>query len=880
VTAERVLANITAKCDIYFEDSLISRERIIEKYVDFFTSALSDEEHRISIALHTGSICFEVLSVIVTALACISFDCSDTGVIIDSLNIGDMVMYGKNKKERYVFSGFLNGAFAPVVQSSTERQYIQLEQPEKSTRDKVYVPKSSWGLVIPYSGQSRTADGRGIKQRRNNRTDFISYVFGTKMENIPSITGTSAIIVADRSNFERIAKGVKIIYNGEKSIDLLDLVTAAYYTDGGENYQYGSNPAKSEPVLKITGRISTARSLVLDKRGNKVVGFMVVNPSTIDKGNSELADVLGRKSLKFSHISGGIDIGSMGSIANEQGAAFVFACTKEFLLQNSLPLQETNSLTVELDRQIERITNNMVTVIQVEGGFSWEDFRKIRESLYTIRKSDWNEDLKQRFVITSHALLNLLITAVFSMNTIETAVTEGIISANILPPIARIQELKSLTEYAGKHKEKCAYIVDMLERMYYLLVLECSKYNTLKNLLEKSKGKKVAVVIPKAFYADILLADKELSDDGVTYITANRFNGTDGFDEVIVVGDFNGKRFDPLKCTASDDISVLLYDCETRIFKHKERNSKKYEKALNSRLGIGINNEADDESAVDTSFDSNLIDKIEMEGIDLDKYVADIGAFDVAKFASRNTGSPGNIPTAEVYVNGRFTSGEQILFSKYYTAVVYDPVKGRVEETDVDRLDSGDLLVFTKRDDYTRNMVDFIYENLLTAGRLSAEIADATEKAVYWKEVLREYKNVHSLSYGDLAARMRKLGSTLQEVSIRQWLIDESHIVGPRDEETLVQIAELTGDTYLLSDTRSYYNACRVVRRQRKKILDLISEAIADKLSGIIPQTGSELEIVFDNVERLSETLELEHISILDEPITVPINLINKPIVE
>jgi hypothetical protein len=851
VLTERALANITTKCDIYFENSLISKERIIEKYVDFLTSAVSDEERRVSIALHTGSMCFDIISVIVTALACVAFDGTDTGEIIESLSIGDMVMYGKNKKERYVFNGFIERTCNSV-----------------------------WGLIIPYGGQSKTTDGRGIKQKRCNRTDFISYVFGTAAENIPSITGTSAIIVADKNIFDRIAKGLKIVYEGEKTLNLLDLVTAAYYTDGGENYQYGSNPAKSEPVLKITGRISTARSLVLDKRGNKVVGFMVVNPAAIDKGISELADVLGRKSLKFSHISGGIDARSLGGIIKNQETALVFACTKEFLLQNSLPPQQINPLTAELDRQIERIVNNKVVIVQVDGGFSWENFRKIREALYAIRKSDWNEDLKQRFVITAHSLLNLLITAAFPMDAIEKAIAEGKISANLLSPTTRIQELRYLTEASGKHHGFCAHIVDALERMYNLFISDCPKYITLKSILEKSVGKKIAVVIPKAFYADILLSDKHFPNDMVTYITANRFDCIDDYDEVIAVGDFNGKKFDPLNCSVSEDVSILLYECETRIFKHKERNFKKHERALNARLGIGLDDESEDDSAVDTSIDNVLIDKIETEGINLDKYVADISTFDFGRFAARNIGSLGNIPTAEVYALGCFTSGEQILFSKYYTAVVFDSEKGRVEETDVEQLDSGDLLVFTKRDDYTRNMVDFIYETLLIGGRLSVDVADATEKAAYWKEILRKYKDMHSLSYGELAARMRKVGSSLQEVSIRQWLIEESHIVGPRDESTLEHIAKLTQDKYLLSNVRDCFTACGTVRRQRKKILELIGKAITDKLGGRIPPKGSELEFIFDNVKKLSVSLELESISLLDSPIAVPINLINKPIAE
>ena len=47
---------LTDKCDIYFENSLISKELIVKKYAEFFMSALSGNGHSVSVALHTGSL--------------------------------------------------------------------------------------------------------------------------------------------------------------------------------------------------------------------------------------------------------------------------------------------------------------------------------------------------------------------------------------------------------------------------------------------------------------------------------------------------------------------------------------------------------------------------------------------------------------------------------------------------------------------------------------------------------------------------------------------------------------------------------------------------------------------------------------------------------
>jgi len=284
-----------------------------------------------------------------------------------------------------------------------------------------------------------------------------------------------------------------------------------------------------------------------------------------------LADLLGRKSLKFAHIAAGIDSECAEGIIESQEDALVFACTTEFLLQNSWPTQVKNTLTIELDRQIENIVNNSVTTIVVDGGCSWEDLRKVREALFIIRKSEWNDTAKNNFLITSHSLLNLFTTAVFPIEVLEKAVKDGKLITGISSPALRIRELWNLADNSEFVKYQCAYVADVLERLYESGFKRCPKQDVFKRHLDFSVGRKIAVIVPKAYYIYILSEDETLNRKDVTIVTANRFDNTDRYDEVIVVGDFSGKRFDPLKCRAAADITVLLYECETHRFKHKKR---------------------------------------------------------------------------------------------------------------------------------------------------------------------------------------------------------------------------------------------------------------------------------------------------------------------
>ena len=93
-------------------------------------------------------------------------------------------------------------------------------------------------------------------------------------------------------------------------------------------------------------------------------------------------------------------------------------------------------------------------------------------------------------------------------------------------------------------------------------------------------------------------------------------------------------------------------------------------------------------------------------------------------------------------------------------------------------------------------------------------------------------------------------------------------------------IATITSDPYLLADVNGYFEACRGVRHERREILKWIANAINDKLRGFVPESGSVLEVVYNNVERLSETRELKDITELNESIEININLVNRPITE
>ncbi len=870
MTAEKLANAILKKCDIYYGDALISKEAIIEKYLSFFADSLVSKERTVNFALHTGSLCFDVISVVAVALGCLSYNLSTNDDIISALQIDDMVMYNG---QRYRWKG-----------TSIEygRLCMVIEQDGKGKNGKTisYLPlEKNKHLIKPYYGESQITDGRGIRKKKTNREDFLAFAFDVDIQEIPTQIDVSIVIVADRNSFGEIYKQVCIVYGEGKEVGLLDIIPAAYYTGSGEEYQFGLNPTKAEPVLKVTGKISTARDLVLDRNGNKVVGLLVIGGASITENGSELADLLRRKVLRFVHVTSPIKAGMGEHILEMYEGASVFACTKTMLSKSNQMIRNDNPLTEELHRQIMNVIHNTVTAIPVGEGWSWDEYKTIKNAIFVIKQSNWNDAVKDDFVVAAHGLLNLLNSAVFPLEIMENAICNGQINKAVTSPYGRIQELWDIADQAGSMQELCMVVADALERKYRERLKICPKANALREYLNEHKLGKVAIIVPKAYYADLLrmVYPEYFSDENVICVTANRFDSRKKYDAVLCVGELNNKRFDPLQCLAARNVDVLLYGCEEKVFTFRRKKFAKYERKLNRR--IGATHMADEPEEDDSSPEMQMEEEVQQFSA-LDEYIEAFNTFDVRKLAQSSSAGGVYVPVSEVKHVGTFVSGEQIFFSKYYSAVVFDSMAGNVIEKSPEQLRPGDVLVFVKRDDYTKNIVDFIYERLLRDGRLGQGAIEAYEKSQYWKEALREYKETNGFTYRKVAQKMREAGSSMQEVTIRQWLIDDSHIVGPRKERTMEYIAIVTQDSHLLADTHGFFEACGAVRHDRRKILELIAKAINDKLSGNIPEEGSVLSIVYDNVDSLPETLELEYITELDESVNININLVNTPITE
>lgn len=858
------IINVLNRCEVLFNGEVVGREQLIKAYRQYLCNSALEARHNVCFAMHTGSICFDIISFIFAAVSTLAMNEGEVDSIINSLEEGDVVVYEKNK---YRFEGFEEIQFD---KDSPKRNYAVLVQDKGNLKNRI--PETKWYLIKPYMGDSKTLDGRGLRRKHNKRNQFMSQMFDMKEEEIPSVIESSSVIVMPRWKAEEIVNNVVLHDTKEGgTYKLLDLVTASYFTEGDE-YRFSGNSEKNEPNIKITSKLSVARDLIYQPINNKVQGLMVLESDGANQSRTELDELINRRSLRYVLISYYIDSERGDEMAAAYEDANLFACTKEFLLQNSLPINTYNTYTAKLDRQVDIILNKEIETEIVPCFINSDEYWSARKNLRFIKNTDFSDENKGDFVIQAMSMLNLLSSASFTMKEVEEDMPYGL---GVLTPAAKIELLQSYTnDFSYTLKEKAAAVTSTIKKLYTQLYEQSPKETALKKLLSNTRGDRTAIIIPKAYYEPILknVLRHYTGTGKIFFFTPNKFDNTILFDRIIILGDYTGKRFNTFKCNSAKIINVFLYEFEKKVFEYKRKSASKLEWQYNRRINLVTDDEYD-ENLLEIDTDEKELSETALE---LDEFIESMNSVVIKNYATSGIREGTSLISA--VRAGKFTEGESILFSKNYKAIVFNAERGEVTETAVEDLDSGDVLVFTKNDRLTKGIVDEILENLLDRGLLGQRVKSDYDKSIYWKDALRQYVSENDISYEELGKQMAKCGSTKNPGTIRNWIQPFSHIVGPKDVDSYSHIAQVTQDELMLRNPKEYCDACSVIRKERVRILKLIAAAIVKKLGGKADTEDKLLKAVYDNIEDLAVRKQLEVITDIKDEYEVPIGMINRPI--
>lgn len=866
------MKKLIEKCDLYFEGHIFSKELLVRNYADFLAGQF-EKKHNVAIALHTGSICFDIVTVLFAALSNVLYDQDNTDEFIKSLEIGKEVQYGK---KMYAFDGFQLG----------KTNYIKLASYRTTSgvkcNDIEFVPERKWNLIKPYFGNARKPGRTVGRQDALKRNDFLSYVFGMDTADIPAVIDRSSIIVMNKERSEKVINNVEIGYDG-KRIKITELMPVSYCSEN-EEYPYGGNPGRIEPALKITNSISTARSLVTgtwpgsDNWCNDVIGVSVLGYGAIFRARSEVSEMMKRRKLKYVFISYMISAEDGDSLLDEVEDSAVFACTTEYLLNSSYPVIVPNPYTEELDKQVTSVVNHETIALPVKTfDCDWNMYRKVQTSLAHLRHSGYME--AEDFVPLAHSVMNLMITSVFPFQLMEDLVSSGIVEVE--SPLHRIIRLTDMiSAFSGEMKDAAEAVLAFLEDGFTKLLTHSPKEQVLFDLISEHRNKKVAIIVPKAYYANILyhLNILDYFDDAslLCISTANKFDYSQQYDVIIAIGAFWGKNFDPFRCRASSTVYVIVSAVEENIFKYRRRVATSVEQKFNTFAKVLMEEDDAVEEEYTDGATEDIVSELVHSASDVTEYINRI--FESKSLELLNSGSGSHYSTTEISHVATCADGESIFFTKKYKAYVFNSAKEEVKEESVDRLSPGDTVIFKTNNSDTRDIVTTLLDKYIDEYRATSEdIQYAYLKARYWKEVLRKYRKDNNVSFKELSKRLERYGAKKHEVTIQSWLSEDSYIVGPQDNETYIAVAKLTQDTDMLADPVSFRRACDKIRSIRVGILKLIAKTIISKYSGKLTAEDDMAKVVAENIGNISVLVQIETITPVNDK-KAPINMVNRPI--
>lgn len=851
------------KCAIKLEGKLISKELIMKKYSEFISNMISSDGHAVGIVLHTGSICFDAILFVCSAIASL-FECkTDINELVNNLEQGEYVIYGNNKRKRYIFEGIDTGKNYGI--NSDDMMYVKLRESKEGTK---YIHEIQWGRIEPYNGDSKNLGGRGIRKKDIKRSHFFEEVLGYEGKRIPSVVDTSSVIVCSREKADFLFNNITITFN-DCEIPLLDLVTGTYYTEENE-FPYRGNNGKNEPVIKVTSKVSIARRLVKNRNGNRHIGITILGEEQLKRGYLELPELISRKSLQYVFLctrNGIID----KTIFPDNDEYKTFACTKDFLLENITPqIFFENQYTTALQKQIDMIIDKNIVPIRIESApitiDNYKEFKKILESM---RKDDYEAREKSDFIRQAYSLMSLFLTIVFPIEEIKKSNDLKLI--DIATPEEKIDKLKAITkDFPTYFSKKTKRVIELLISVNSYLEVENLKEKWMREHLLKTRKKSTAIIVQKAYY--IKMIERSYQDDmlkNTIITTPNKFDEDKSYDDIIVIGNIEGSKFNIFTNNSAAEIFVLLYECEISKYKQCERAAKYYLDIINTHSYYKIKG--------DTQFDENEFETDEeMEVLDknLNDYISNTDVIIDSDIVS-NQYSRGISATAEIAAVLFFSDDKKAYITKRYKGYILDQNTGVVSEKGLMEFCEGDSLIFTNHSDNTMDVVDSVLDKLINEGVLNS-YKDDYQKSKLWKNELNKYKCKNNLSSRELAEHMNKRGSIVQEATIIGWLDEDSHTVGPRNLQSLVQIGELTDNYELKNHSEVIFEACRKIRSIRIKILNEIGEAIIDKYRKNSLVKEKKFELIYNQIDSLAEVLQIEKIVLINR--TIPWNMANRPI--
>lgn len=845
---------------VFYRNIEISNFVPVSSYAQFVIGAIdNDERHTAALALHTGSIFYKVMLIAVATIACLSDKKIETNELVSSLSIGDMLLID-GKRARFLGIKCGKELNPPIP---NEIEYFVYE-----CNGTTYLPISSLSTknIDLYNGTAVTLDGRGIKTNLQSRKKFLSFIFDrSEKTNISTLIARSIAIIVDRETAEDIYRNTKIKYN-QVSVNLEELVTASYYTEN-DNYQMGNNSTKEEPILKFYSKVSVCRDAVIADKQKRFLGCIACDES-IWLNNSEIEDIAARKSLKFSIFTGRTHYTYYNEWLHKEDFKFYIPVpeTTEITLLNTI---ENRPALIDFKHELQAFSGRSIHSNCLTNICSVETMIEIKKRLLHIKNDFPDSQDKDDFLVNCYFIMNLCRAAFFPLKYYDEMADSKVLS--LISLHERFRFIKVFAEgLTNCDKEYTLFVYHQLQSIVEQLYQDNPKGNYIVSAIDKKQID--CIVTPKAYYESIFLywlKSENIHFSVPPIMTISVYEKASKiFSNVVFVTGYYDFRFSPYADFGFRQAKVLCFDFENMQVQQLCRISNQSKSLICERNSLHYNiieEKTDEFPAL-----SNTAEQIEEEYENaLEKLSQALQLSNAYRYAHLNSDNATET-TAEVKKIISFASGSVGYFTKQYKA--YRLSADSASETDLENLKVGDSLIFTKESE-NKDIVDVILRELLTTQYKNTNYPLLYENSLVWKKKIREYMEMNGLTYQAFADRLQTFGCDRHQATVRSWLYEETHIVGPRDVEDYAAIFNAIGFNVLTPAEVKY--ACDEIRSLRMKILGLLGKAI---VRNAVSENKEPLwREILGNAERLSQTEQILSITNESGNLRLPISMVNKP---
>lgn len=803
------LRSIFSQCTIVFDRQVCQLPNILSANSSFLLKSLEQEKSR-TVSLTAQTLLMPIIASVAYGLYCIRRSTETSDKVIPSLPKNTYVVF---EGGRALYKGLSKDGFAIVEQPGTKGNGAITTM----------ISPARFHQITPYYGDATTLGKRGIQNSLLQRKSFLKELFQIDDKSIPVRVPNSVVILSDRTTADTIMKSTELRLPSGASICIGELFPSAYYSED-KCYIYPGNATKAEPVLKFTGRTSTARELIIGDSGNETCGLIVCVKNVSEISGTELNGLFLRRSLPHISVLGLIEYTADDLFLQQNKDFTLFAWTTSVIRHySSTKIDDEGDLSDKLVFMLETMMHRTANKYVLGTPISSDEYNTIRKRLRTISMTSCSNVDTELFVLIGFSLLKLFTYSTAGMQLLERKISNGEIS--IRSPKKQIDKLCEIsTGVTGVLLEHMSCVIQGLTNFYTALQYENKKADILfQMLMDSNADDRIIVISPKESYGKMLtigFTEKhKLFAKRITAYTPTQFLNSKNLCGYIV---FCGaiKACDMARCINVAKSSVtLLYDFELPNFNYVINTTQKLEHFYNQLNPQELDPFISPESVV-AQDDAHTLDS------ELDEFVNIATMRRITRpLSGISSVSQSTVEVSKIIV---FETEESALLTKNYTAYCLDEAAESVVEKGAEEIQVGNYLIFNNYGNETADIVDDLLQKIAAREGPSGELASAYRHLKEWKDALRCYMKKSKKTFRDISYAMANIGHSRHHVTIRAWLDEESHIVGPRDKAPYATIAEIIGDHSF--DPDLCWNACNLVRETRVRILKYLGLAILNTL--------------------------------------------------